>query len=123
RRPRGRLRAGRGRRPKPMWAPRRDRVEGAHPPGRHGPPPASSRRRRIGVDFRASTHILEFGSRSMKTTLQASISIEAAAWNRVRRLAARKQRPLPDVIGDLLDEASAEPEPDLPEVDDHSAPP
>jgi len=60
----------------------------------------------------------------MKTTLQASISIESAAWNRVRRLAARKQRPLPDVIGDLLDEASAEPEPDLPKVDEpYEAPP
>jgi len=54
----------------------------------------------------------------MKTTLQASITIEAAAWNRVRSLAARKRRPLPDVIGDLLDEASAEPEPDVPKVDE-----
>ncbi len=60
----------------------------------------------------------------MKTTLQASISIEAAAWNRVRSLAARKQLPLPDVIGDLLDQASAEPELDLPKVDDpYEAPP
>ena len=60
----------------------------------------------------------------MKTTLQASISIEAAAWNRVRRLAARKQRPLPDVIGDLLDEASAEPEVEVPKVDEpYEAPP
>ncbi len=60
----------------------------------------------------------------MKTTLQASITIEAAAWNRVRSLAARTQRPLPDVIGDLLDEASAEPEPDVPKVDEpYEAPP
>ena len=60
----------------------------------------------------------------MKTTLQASISIEAAAWNRVRSLAARKQRPLPDVIGDLLDEASADPELDVPKVDEpYQAPP
>ncbi len=60
----------------------------------------------------------------MKTTLQASITIEAAAWNRVRSLAARKQRALPDVIGDLLDEASAEPEPDVPKVDEpYEAPP
>ena len=60
----------------------------------------------------------------MKTTLQASISIEAAAWNRVRSLAARKHRPLPDVIGDLLDEASAESEPDVPKVDEpYEAPP
>lgn len=62
----------------------------------------------------------------MKTTLQASISIETAAWNRVRSLAARKQRPLPEVIGDLLDEASAEPEPepDVPKIDQpYQAPP
>ncbi len=60
----------------------------------------------------------------MKTTLHASISIEAAAWKRVRRLAARKQRPLPDVIGDLLEEASAEPELDVPKVDEpYEAPP
>ncbi len=60
----------------------------------------------------------------MKTTLLASISIEAAAWNRVRSLAAREQRPLPDVIGDLLDEASAEAELDVPKVDEpYEAPP
>jgi hypothetical protein len=60
----------------------------------------------------------------VKTTLQASISIEPAAWSRVRSLAARKQRPLPDVIGDLLDEASAEPELDVPMVEDpYEAPP
>ncbi len=60
----------------------------------------------------------------MKTTLQASISIEPAAWNRVRRLAARKQRSLPDVIGELLDEASAEPELDVPKIDEpYEAPP
>jgi macrodomain Ter protein organizer (MatP/YcbG family) len=60
----------------------------------------------------------------MKTTLQASISIEAAAWNRVRSLAARRHRSLPDVIGDLLDEASAESEPDVPKVDEqYEAPP
>lgn len=54
----------------------------------------------------------------MKTTLQASISIEAAAWNRVRSLAVRQNRPLPEVIGELLDEASAEPEPDVPKIDE-----
>jgi hypothetical protein len=59
----------------------------------------------------------------MKTTLQASISIEAAAWNRVRSLAALKQRPLPDVIGELLDEASAEREPDVPKIDEVYEPP
>lgn len=60
----------------------------------------------------------------MKTTLQASISIEPAAWNRVRTLAARKHQPLPDVIGELLDEASAEPELDVPKIDEpYEAPP
>jgi hypothetical protein len=59
----------------------------------------------------------------MKTTLQASISIEAAAWDRVRSLAALRQRPLPDVIGELLDEASAEPEPDVPKIDEEYEPP
>lgn len=60
----------------------------------------------------------------MKTTLQASISIEPAAWKRVRMLAARKHQPLPDVIGELLDEASAEPELDVPKIDEpYEAPP
>lgn len=59
----------------------------------------------------------------MKTTLQASISIDPAAWNRVRGLAARKNRPLPDVIGELLDAASAEPEADVPKIDEQYQPP
>jgi len=59
----------------------------------------------------------------VKTTLQASISIEAAAWNRVRTLASRKNRPLPDVIGELLDQASAEPELDVPKIDEPYEPP
>jgi hypothetical protein len=60
----------------------------------------------------------------VKTTLHASISIEAAAWNRVRTLASRKNRPLPDVIGELLDQASAEPELDVPKIDEpYEAPP
>jgi len=60
----------------------------------------------------------------VKTTLQASISIEPAAWNRVRMLAARKRQPLPDVIGELLNEASAEPELDVPKIDElYEAPP
>lgn len=60
----------------------------------------------------------------MKTTLQASISIEFVAWNRVRSMAARKNRPLPEVIGELLDEASAETEPDVPKIDEqYEAPP
>ena len=59
----------------------------------------------------------------MKTTLQASITIEPAAWNRVRMLAARKHQPLSDVIGELLDEASAEPELDVPKIDEPYEPP
>jgi hypothetical protein len=60
----------------------------------------------------------------MKTTIQASISIETAAWDRVRKLAAIEHRGLPDVIGELLDQASAEPEPDVPKIDErYQAPP
>lgn len=59
----------------------------------------------------------------MKTTLQASISIEPTAWNRVRRLAALKHQPLPDVLGELLDTASAEPQPDVPKIDEPYEPP
>lgn len=60
----------------------------------------------------------------MKTNIQATISIETSAWDRVRRLAALEHRGLPDVIGELLDQASAEPEPDVPKIDEHyQAPP
>jgi hypothetical protein len=59
----------------------------------------------------------------MKTTIQASISIETAAWDRVRKMAALEHRGLPDVIGELLDQASAEPEPDLPKIEPYQAPP
>jgi len=60
----------------------------------------------------------------MKTTIQASISIEAAAWDRVRKMAALEHRGLPDVIGELLDQASAEHEPDVPKIDEpYQAPP
>jgi hypothetical protein len=60
----------------------------------------------------------------MKTTIQASISIETAAWDRVRRMAALEHRGLPDVIGELLDKASAEREPDVPKIDEpYQAPP
>lgn len=60
----------------------------------------------------------------MKTTIQASISIETAAWDRVRKMASLEHRALPDVIGELLDQASAEPEPDVPKIDEpYLAPP
>jgi hypothetical protein len=59
----------------------------------------------------------------MKTELQASISIEASAWDRVRSLAARKGRPLPVVIGELLEQASAETEADARKAEPYEAPP
>jgi hypothetical protein len=60
----------------------------------------------------------------MKTIIQASISIETAAWARVRKLAALEHRGLPEVIGELLDQASAEPELDVPKIDEpYQAPP
>jgi hypothetical protein len=60
----------------------------------------------------------------VKTTIQASISIETAAWDRVRKIASLEHRALPDVIGELLDQASAEPEPDEPKIDEpYLAPP
>ena len=74
--------------------------------------------------LRRTGHILELGFRPMKTTIQASISIETAAWDRVRKKAALEHRGLPDVIGEMLDHASAEPEPDVPKVDEpYQAPP
>lgn len=60
----------------------------------------------------------------MKTIIQASISIEKAAWDRVRKMAALEHRGLPEVIGELLDQASAEPELDVPKIDEpYQAPP
>jgi hypothetical protein len=59
----------------------------------------------------------------MKTELQAHISIDQRAWNRVRKLAASENRPLPVVIGDLLEKASAEPEADLPKIEEPYEPP
>jgi hypothetical protein len=45
----------------------------------------------------------------VKTNITARISIDRIAWRRVQDLAARQGRALPDVLGQLLDEASAEP--------------
>jgi hypothetical protein len=59
----------------------------------------------------------------MKTTLQATISIEQAAWNRVRGLAAKAGRPLPDLIGDLLDQATVEPIAQAPKIEEPYEPP
>jgi len=44
----------------------------------------------------------------VKTTITAYISIARIAWRRVQDLAARQGRALPEVLGELLDEASAE---------------
>lgn len=44
----------------------------------------------------------------MKTTITAHISIDRTAWRRVQDLATRQGRALPEVLGELLDEASAE---------------
>ena len=44
----------------------------------------------------------------MKTTITAHISIDRIAWRRVQDLAARQGRALPEVLGELLDEASAD---------------
>jgi macrodomain Ter protein organizer (MatP/YcbG family) len=46
----------------------------------------------------------------VKTTITARISIDRTAWRRVQDLAARQAQALPDVLGQLLDEASAEKE-------------
>ena len=50
-------------------------------------------------------------SDDMKTSLTASIRIEPKACERVRRIAARGHRPLSEVIGELLERATAEAEP------------
>jgi hypothetical protein len=44
----------------------------------------------------------------VKTTITAQISIESAAWRRVIELAVQQGRSLPEVLGELLDQASAE---------------
>ena len=44
----------------------------------------------------------------MKTSLRASIRIDSEAWERVRNLAASRHRPLSEIIGQLLEEATAE---------------
>jgi macrodomain Ter protein organizer (MatP/YcbG family) len=44
----------------------------------------------------------------VKTTITAHISIDRIAWRRVQDLAARQGRALPEVLGELLDEASTE---------------
>jgi hypothetical protein len=59
----------------------------------------------------------------VKTTITAQISIDDVAWRRVRKLAAQQSRPLPEVLGQLLDQASAEPAPQRPKVEAPYEPP
>jgi macrodomain Ter protein organizer (MatP/YcbG family) len=59
----------------------------------------------------------------VKTTITARISIDNTAWRRVRTLAARQGRSLPEVLGQLLDQASAETSQELPKVDAPYEPP
>lgn len=59
---------------------------------------------------------------SNKTNITALISIDRIAWRRVQDLAARQGRPLPDVLGQLLDEASAEPSNLTPKDDPYEPP-
>jgi len=59
----------------------------------------------------------------VKTMITAQISIESAAWRRVIELAAQQGRSLPEVLGELLDQASAEPTPQAPKVDTAYEPP
>ena len=59
----------------------------------------------------------------MKTTITAQISIDTAAWRRVIKLAAQQGRSLPEVLGELLDQASAESAPHSPKVEAPYEPP
>ena len=63
------------------------------------------------------------GTGPVKTTITAQISIDDVAWRRVRKLAAQQGRPLPEVLGRLLDQASAEPAPQRPKVEAPYEPP
>jgi len=59
----------------------------------------------------------------VKTSITAQISIDDIAWRRVRKLAAQRGRSLPEVLGELLDQASAEPAPQPPKVENPYEPP
>jgi len=52
-----------------------------------------------------------------RTTIQANIEIDADAWRRVCELASRSHRPLPVVIGDILERASLESAPEVANAD------
>ena len=49
----------------------------------------------------------------MKTTLTAHFRIEESAWEEIQALALKLGRPLPDVLGELLEVASNRPLPGL----------
>lgn len=59
----------------------------------------------------------------MKTTITAQISIDSIAWRRVRKRAAQQGRSLPEVLGQLLEQASAEPAPQVSKVEAPYQPP
>ena len=58
----------------------------------------------------------------MKTTITAHISIDRIAWRRVQDLAVRQGRALPEVLGELLDEASADPSTHTPKAELYEPP-
>jgi hypothetical protein len=59
----------------------------------------------------------------VRTTLVAHITIDSKAWQRVCDRAAMQGRPLPVMLGDLLEIATAEQLPDVPKVDEGYEPP
>jgi hypothetical protein len=59
----------------------------------------------------------------VKTNITARISIDRIVWRRVQELAARQGRALPEVLGELLDEASAEPSNQPPKAESPYEPP
>jgi hypothetical protein len=59
----------------------------------------------------------------VKTTITAQISIDDIAWRRIRKRAAQQGRALPEVLGELLDEASADSQPQRPKAETPYQPP
>ena len=59
----------------------------------------------------------------MKATLTAHIKIDVSAWERVQDLALKDGRPLPEVLGDLLQRASEEPGSETPKAEPYELPP
>ena len=76
------------------------------------------RSKKSSVDAARRETIVGTRHRPVKTTITAQISIDSTAWRRVIELAAQQGRSLPEVLGELLDQASAEPAPQSPK--DHA---